>query len=223
MKELTERSVALLTKKGAHKFNMKISILLWSILICLICAGSASAQEKKIKVVLHEVVGYGANEQFAYKAAQLLEDVLNSTEFKTEVLKAEFISTNGLSNQQLYDKIMTAREEDGPGGQDGVVDLRVRTLRIDSDESEWKKPCKKRTIGVDGAGTGITAICPQKLENYAKEGRTEDLAAHYAHEYTHIIGFHHKEKPKDESFVYQIGDIVERLAEKRRKDAQNAR
>ncbi len=36
-------------------------------------------------------------------------------------------------------------------------------MRIDSDESEWRKPCDDRTIGVDGAGTGITAICPQKL------------------------------------------------------------
>jgi len=117
---------------------------------------------------------------------------------------------------------MTAHEEEGPGGQDGVVDLMVRTLRIDSDESDWRKPCDKRTIGVDGAGTGITAICPQKLAKWVKDGRPEYLAAHYAHEYIHILGFHHDKKPKDESFVYQIGDTVEDLAEKLRKSRLNA-
>ena len=136
---------------------MKISVFLSTILICLTCVSFSVAQERKIKVALHKIEGYGTNDSFANKAAQLLEDVLNSDEFKKEVLKGKFNSTNGLSNQQLYDKIMTAHEEEGPGEQDGVVDLMVRTLRIDSDESEWKKPCSKRTIGVDGAGTGITA------------------------------------------------------------------
>jgi hypothetical protein len=201
---------------------MKISVFLSTILICLICVNFSSAQEKKITVALHSIEGYGANESFAKQAAQLLEDVLNSDEFKKEVLKRTFISTDGLSNQQLYDKIMTAHEEEGPGGQDGVVDLRARVLRIYSDESGWKKPCDKRTIGVDGAGTGTTAICPQKLNKWAEDGKTEYLAAHYAHEYIHILGFHHDDKPKNKSFVYQIGDIVEDLAEKRRKSLSNA-
>lgn len=201
---------------------MKISAFLATILICLICVNFSSAQEKKITVALHNIEGYGANESFAKKAAQLLEDVLNSDEFKKEVLKRKFNSTNGLSNQQLYDKIMTAHEEEGPGGQEGVVDLRARVLRIDSDESRWKKPCDNRTIGVDGAGTGTTAICPQTLNKWAEDGKTEYLAAHYAHEYIHILGFHHEEKPKNKSFVYQIGDIVEDLAEKRRKSPSSA-
>ena len=201
---------------------MKISVYLATILFCLVCVNLSSAQEKKITVTLHSIEGYGANESFAKQAGQLLEDVLNSSEFKTEVLKRKFKSTEGLSNQQLYDKIMTAHEEEGPGGQDGVVDLRARVLRIDSDESEWKKPCDNRTIGVDGAGTGTTAICPQKLNKWAEDGKTEYLAAHYAHEYMHILGFHHRISRKNKSFVYQIGDIVEDLAEKRRKSLSNA-
>jgi hypothetical protein len=201
---------------------MKISVFLSTILTFLICVNFSLAQERKIKVALHNIEGYEANESFANKAAQLLEDVLNSDEFKLEVLKGKFKSTNGLSNQQLYDKIMTAHEEEGPGGLDGVVDLRVRTLRIDSDESDWKKPCDNKTIGVDGAGTGITAICPQKLIKWVTDGRTEYLAAHYAHEYMHMLDFHHSGGSKKKSFVYQIGDIVEDLAEKRRKTVSNA-
>lgn len=201
---------------------MKRNIFFATILTCLICVSFSLAQEKKITVALHDTQGYGANESFARKAAQLLEDVLNSEEFKKEVLKRKFKSTNGLSNQQIYDKIMAAHEEEGPGGQDGVVDLRARVLRIDSDESEWKKPCNKRTIGVDGAGTGIMAICPQKLIKWAEDEKPEYLAAHYAHEYMHILDFHHEEKPKNKSVVYQIGDIVEDLAEERRITLSNA-
>ena len=135
-------------------------------------------------------------------------------------MKGKFNATNGLTNQQLYDKIITAHEENGLGGRDGVVDLRARTLLIDSDESEWKKPCEGITIGVDGAGTGMTAICPQRLVEWSKEDDTAALAAHYAHEYMHILGFSHKKRFfstsgwKRKTFVYQIGDIVENLANK---------
>jgi hypothetical protein len=194
----------------------KLTVVISAVISCSIWADYAWAQERHVRVTLHRIEGYGAHEPFAHRAAQLLEDVLNSDEFKTEVLKGRFNSTQGLTNLQLYQKIMTAHEEEGPGGQDGVVDLRVRILRIESDESRWKKPCDRRTIGVDGAGTGTTAICPQKLIKWATDGRTEYLAAHYAHEYIHILGFHHKVAPKTESFVYQVGDIVERLAEARR-------
>lgn len=200
---------------------MKINTLLLAFLI-IFSTGFTFGSEVKITVTLHEVTDYGTNKEFAYKAAKLLENVLNSDEFKTEVLKAKFKATNGFTNQQLYDKIMIAREEDGPGGTDGVVDLRARTLRIYSDESNWKKPCENKTIGVDGAGTGVTAICPQKLEKWAKDNNADYLAAHYAHEYAHILGFSHSGGNKNKTFVYQIGDIIEKLAGKMIKEQANS-
>src|SRR5687768_2855841 len=198
---------------------MKIGALLPAALIVATFTAFSFGQEKKVKVTLHDVTGYGDHKSFAYKAAQILEDVFNSEEFKNEVLNGKFNATKGLTNQQLYDKIMTAHEEDGPGGQNGVVDLRARTLLIDSDESDWKKPCDGVTIGVDGAGTGVTAICPQRLVEWSKEEDTAALAAHYAHEYMHILGFSHKKvfstsSWKRKTFVYQIGNIVENLANK---------
>lgn len=198
---------------------MRISALLSAGLTVLTFTAFAFGQEKKVKVTLHDVTGYGDHKPFAYKAAQILEDVFNSEEFKEEVLKGKFNATKGLTNQQLYDKIMTAQEEAGPGGQSGVVDLRARTLRLDSDESGWKKPCEGTTFGVDGAGTGVTAICPQRLVEWSKKDDTAALAAHYAHEYMHMLGFNHKKFLATsgwtkKTFVYQIGDIVENLASK---------
>ena len=176
-----------------------------------------------VKVELHSIVGYGQNEDFAKKAAKALEKVLNSEEFKTKMLAMTFLRTNGLTNQQLYDLIMKAHEVQGNGGQDGVVDLRVRTLRIDSDESKWKDNCeigsRSGTIGIDGNGDGVTAICPQRLELWVKENNVAELAGHYAHEYMHILGFGHykflsTQNWREKTFVYKIGNLVSDLVTK---------
>jgi len=37
------------------------------------------------------------------------------------------------------------------------------------------------------------------------------LAAHYAHEYMHVLGFGHKGLKKSKSVPYKIGKIVESL------------
>ena len=123
-------------------------------------------QTKKVTVTLHSVVGYGTHEDFAKTATEALENVFNSEEFKTRMLAMKFRKTNGMTNQQLYETIMKAHEVQGKGGDDGVVDLSARTLRIDSDESKWKDNCEigshSGTIGIDGNGDGVTAICPQR-------------------------------------------------------------
>lgn len=181
------------------------------------------AQNSKVIVKLHSIEGYGEHEEFARKAAKLLEDVLNSKEFEDKVKdkNTKFTKTNGLTNAQLYDRIMLAREQDGNSGADSVVDLRVRTLDLEGADSGWKKYCYGNTIGVDGGGSGVLATCPNKLEAWAKAGKTSELAAHYAHEYIHQLGFNHyrswwdfNNSQKWESFVYKIGNLVAELGAK---------
>ena len=178
---------------------------------------SVQAQQASVKVQLHAIEGYGNHEEFARKAITALEEVFNSQEFKEAVLSGEYKKTNGLTNEALYDKIMLAKEVQGPGGQDAVVDLRVRTLRITADESKWRKNCeigsRAGTIGIDGNGDGVTAICPQRLEKWSKEDDVANLAGHYAHEYMHIIGFNHYrliswDSWRQKTFVYKIGNLV---------------
>jgi len=184
------------------------------------------AQTKKVTVELHSVVGYGTHEDFAKRAAIALDSVLNSEEFKNRMLALKFRKTNDMTNQQLYETIMKAHEVQGKGGNDGVVDLYARTLRIDGDESKWKDNCEigshSGTIGIDGNGDGVTAICPQRLEIWVKENNVSDLAGHYAHEYMHILGFNHSwmftQKNREKTFVYMIGDFVAELVEKNMKN-----
>ncbi len=72
---------------------------------------------QRVKVQLHSIVGYEQHEDFAKRAIVALEQVLNSEEFKQGVLNGNFIRAEGLSNQQLYDRIMGAHEVQGLGGR----------------------------------------------------------------------------------------------------------
>lgn len=173
------------------------------------------------KVIIHEKINYSEYENFADEAALILEKVINSDRFKEAILNGKFIRTNNLNNQELYEAIMKANERQGIGGQDYVIDLRVRTLEINDSESRWKKKCeigsRTGTIGIDGNGDGVTAICPQRLEYWFKNNEVSKLAGHYAHEYTHILGFNHRKKIntarwRSKTFVYKVGKIVTDLS-----------
>ncbi len=183
-------------------------------------------QTKRVRVKLHIITGYGQNVEFAQKAAKALEQVLNSVEFRTRMFSMTYLRTNGLKNHELYDKIMSAHEEQGEGGEDDVVDLRVRTLRIDGNESKRKDNCeigsRSGTIGIDGNGDGVSAICPQRLALWASENNIAELAGHYVHEYMHILGFGHykflaTQTWREKTFVYQIGNLISELVEKQMK------
>jgi hypothetical protein len=169
----------------------------------------------KVVVKIQSIEGYEGYEKFAIDAGSKLETVLNSDKFKAEVLKANFTETNGLSNQQIYEKIMNAHELLGEGGEDGVIDLRLRTISKEKDGRRWMRNCRigsfAKTIGIDGNGDGINAICPTWLQHWFETNNVAELAGHYAHEYMHVLGFSHPGRQKSRTAVYQVGEIVSRL------------
>lgn len=183
--------------------------------ILLILVSLNCFAQSKVTVVIHSKKGYEGYEKFADQAAQKLEEVLNSEKFKQAILNGHFTHTDGMTNQQIYDDIMKAHEEQGAGGTDSVVDLRIRTVSLEQDGKKWMRNCKPgswaKTIGIDGQGDGVTAVCPYWLKAWADAGNYPELAAHYAHEYMHILGYGHPGKRKCLSLVYQVGEIVERL------------
>ncbi|HMI08362.1 MAG TPA: hypothetical protein VK528_12495 [Flavobacterium sp.] len=182
----------------------------------LMCQLAVAAQ--KTTVVIQIMTDYGTHEAFAQQAVAKLEAVINSDEFKQAVLNASFTKTDGHSNQEIYEMIKKAHEVQGDGGADQVIDLRLRTITLEKDGKHWIKNCALSswagTIGIDGQGDGITAICPQRLELWAKTNDVAQLAAHYAHEYMHILGFSHRGIGKYRSVVYQIGNIIEAMIKK---------
>jgi hypothetical protein len=168
--------------------------------------------QNKVTVKIHSMTGYIGYEDFANAAAIRLETILNSKEFENAIVQGNFTETNDKTGQQVYDAITAADEGNGV---DNVVDLKVRTINKEKDGRKWMRNCKPcscaGTIGMDGKnGDGITATCPQWLKIWAENNDQASLAAHYAHEYMHKLGFKHN-KNKSTSLVYQVGDIVEQL------------
>jgi hypothetical protein len=175
----------------------------------------ASKKIGYVQVAIHTITGYGADEPFARATAKRLEQVLNSAAFKKAIVSNSYTYREGLTPTQLYERIMRAHEQDGPGGKDGVVDLRLRVINLKEDGAGWMAACepgsRERTVGIDGAGTGIAAICPQWLKARAAEKDTASLAAHFIHEYMHVLGFEHRWPGKYKSVPYKVQTIVESL------------
>ncbi|MET0393012.1 MAG: hypothetical protein ABW019_07710 [Chitinophagaceae bacterium] len=166
-----------------------------------------------VKVVIHRIEGYGQDEAFARETASLLERIINSAEFRTRVLATNFeYHNNGLTNREIYNAMIRAHEADGPGGADGVIDLRLRIITEQQDGRRWIRACNRRTIGIDGGGSGVAAVCPDWLRSTALEKHYSWLAAHFIHEYMHVLGFRHPDH-KLQSVPYLIHDIIEEIAE----------
>ena len=107
---------------------------------------------------------------------------------------------------------MRAHEADGPGGADKEIDLRLRTITAQQDGAYWMSACNRSTVGIDGSGSGVAAVCSNWLTEAAKGSHYSWMAAHLIHEYMHILNFTHP-RHKPESVPYKIHQIVEKLAE----------
>lgn len=172
--------------------------------------------------------GYNDYKVFAGETVQELQKVLNSNEFRLSIINGSFSETNNLNNSELFQTIINGYEVQCPEkyldndiscnkGEKGLINLKVRTID-DSDHKRWLRRCAKKprrgsTIGIDGVGDGVTAICPQRLQSWATNNKKGDLGGHFMHEYMHILGFSHNKK-KSKSAVYQIGNIVKELIDK---------
>lgn len=169
-----------------------------------------------VKVMIRQMTGYGQDTVFAQQSAALLEEIVNSNQFRDAVIQNTYAHDQNLTPQQIYDKIMLAHEEAGPGGTDHVIDLRLRTINSTDDAPIWLQRCQPGssagTIGIDGGGSGVAAVCPQWLRSTAQSNQPAWLAAHFMHEYMHILGFKHPNQ-KSKSVPYKIHAIIETLGE----------
>jgi hypothetical protein len=170
------------------------------------------------KVIIKDIKGYGICDSFAFKAADQIEKAINSDEFEQEILKGNFKKTEGLSNNEILKAIRSGIEKQGPGGEVNTWDLRLRIITLEEDGEKWIKNCKPGswagTIGIDGKGDGVAAICKERLDFWCKNDSLHELAGHFAHEYMHLLGFSHNGIFKSRSLVYQVGDIISDLVDK---------
>jgi len=168
-----------------------------------------------LTVNLIEAKNYnGDRKELLMQSLRLMEVILNSEEFKTRVLN---FKTNGkntfyyrktflgkwidkpYTNEQVYNMIMTAKEERGDG-TDGVIDLYLELVN-----------------GSDGDVVGFGRPSSPHIYTYSimfDDMSLPELARHYTHEWCHKLGFEHdhrRSRNRNNSVPYGIGNIVERL------------
>jgi transposase InsO family protein len=83
--------------------------------VALFTKGDVAPLTATVSVEIHSISGYGSDEAFARATADTLEKIINAPGFKKAVLGSSFSHNQGLTSGQIYDKIMNAHEEDGPG------------------------------------------------------------------------------------------------------------
>lgn len=161
-----------------------------------------------LKVVAEQMTGFdGDKGDKMTTAMRVLEDVVNSQEFKNAVINFKndkcqraFASNKGLTNEQIYAIFMEGNETLQPGTS-GEMNFYVNLYN-----AWWSK--------VIGYTTGKTNVININWK-YFKGNSVNNVAANLAHEWTHKIGFDHKSAKEHDSAPYAIGYIVGELVKAR--------
>lgn len=151
-----------------------------------------------------EVKGFeGASAEKLNKAFDVVEQVVNSQEFKNRVInfknaagKRSFASNNNLTNEQIYVNFMEGKEKlqpDTAGEMNYYVTLYYK---------RWSK-----VVGWTNGSINTINVNWKFFQNY----KPNDVAGNLAHEWLHKIGYDHKSAAEHDSAPYAIGYIVREL------------
>lgn len=146
-------------------------------------------------------------EQKVLKAAELIKGVISSKEFRDRVInfsysgQNSFIDNKGLSNIQIYQKILNGAESLLPQ-KNNRMDLEVELFSESSS-----------TIGYTYPSTVRIWMNTKYFNYYSPYDVTDNLM----HEWMHKLGFDHAANwspSRDHSVPYAIGYLVEELSRK---------
>ncbi|MFY7840422.1 MAG: hypothetical protein ACOVP7_09100 [Lacibacter sp.] len=132
-------------------------------------------------------------------ALELLSNAINSVEFQHNIEEHELFDTSdGYSNKDIYNIIMSGDEADTGGGIDHEADLNLTLdLRTSTDAIGYTKHERIFTF-----------------QNFFEQLEPTKLAGHYAHEYCHTLGFADPSDLSDLSrnVPYEVGRIIEEIS-----------
>lgn len=173
-------------------------------------AFAPAAGQETLRVDLVRSTGFSPKSMEKLKLAlDTIERVLNSDEFRRAVLdftydgKKQFALDDGLTNEQVYAKIMAARETYSPAA-DYVAQL---------DLNLYTPPWYKKWSVVGYTYPNQPAIYMNWY--YFNSFTPQEIAGNVTHEWTHKIGFEHDyghTARRPYSVPYAVGDIVTRLS-----------
>lgn len=148
-------------------------------------------------------------EEKIHQAFDLIKRVVASDEFKRKVLgktykgKKQFVDNGGLSNAQIYKKLLEGAEMLNPGGNN-TMDLHLESYRESANVIGYTMPSIK-TIYMNTRYLDKASF------------KTNQVAMNLMHEWLHKLGFKHAQKnnaSRPHSVPYGIGYIVRDLAKK---------
>ena len=155
-----------------------------------------------------------AQSQKLAQAVSILNQVLNSPEFKSRVLNFSyqgqlgFVQNNGMSNQQIYDYLMAGAEEyPTPQPANQMADMHL-TIYF----PPWYKRYTSAVAFTD-VGDPLLHI----YNSYYNSASLADLSETLIHEWTHKMGFDHDFNATPQrpySVPYGIGGIINDLVSK---------
>lgn len=148
--------------------------------------------ESTTKVFLGEVKG-ASNLELAMtvRSVFVMDQIIISDEFKDEVLKSLFTSTNGLTNQQIYNTLT-----------DEPIIMNVTFFTGSFVQNRVYK-----TVGLDN-GSGIVYANRFFVQNVMT------LTSLMMHEFAHQKGFHHKSASEKTSVPYMMNTIFDAVYKK---------
>jgi len=142
-----------------------------------------------------------------YRAEQKIKDVVRSQAFKDRVINftyngvKRFVDNGGLTNTQIYYKILNAAEKLLPT-QDNEMDLKIKTYYQYSS-----------TVGYTSSTSMYVNLNTRFLNNYT----ANETAKTMIHEWLHKLGFSHSayySTSRNYSVPYGVGRIMLELAAK---------
>ncbi len=149
-----------------------------------------------------------SQEEKVLKAVSLIKKVISSPEFRERILnhkyegKPGFVDSNGLTNEQIYEKILSGAEIMGNTDKNNTMNVEIE-LYTD----------KTTTIGYTYPTTGRIWMNTKYFNTYTPVKVADNLM----HEWMHKLGFTHAMKysvSRNYSVPYAIGYLVEELAAK---------
>lgn len=156
-----------------------------------------------VTIRVHATEGYELRERsYALRAAQQLENLLNSPTFYTSLQQVRLL--DGQQPAQVYERLLLAHENVAPypdSCADHVLDF---WLRLDGTGLD----CDGTSIGSDDNEGGYVNTCPNRVRCWAENDCLASMADHMLHEYLHHLGYRHRQTFKRQKTPYIVGDLA---------------
>ncbi len=143
-------------------------------------------------------------EEKVYKAVEIIKKVIASTEFRTKVInhtyngQRSYMNNNGLTNEQIYQKVLEGAEKLIPG-DDFEMDLELELYYS-----------SKNTVGYTYPNTVKIWMNTKYFTPYTPA----QVAGNMFHEWTHKLGFEHSANYtslRESSVPYALGYMIRDL------------